>query len=284
MKIDSSTIPMIIRLKEIENKVELEIKSISDVQINELKKQYGDTLIITLNPELDSPVLEKARDTDWNSLGAGISILTARGNPCTAAGVAYKGDNYFLMTAGHCMSSYDEGIVGESGGTEKQYSSVLGVDHLNSFASGYDFGLIRITDSSPITRNASNGYLKGNLSLSGYDATLKGDTAGFAVNDTVCHSGYATNFSCGKVTSTKMTSYPDGEPVITAEVQSQSDLSRGGDSGGPWVDVNNNLIGIHSGAPSGTSFHSYFTRWIDVSSRYGLFLYTSSTPTTIVRK
>ena len=272
-------VPYTIELLEVENKVKLEIRSLPKKEIEELKNKFGSVLEIEVNPTLEYEKEEKGRLENWNSLGGGIGITTSRGGRCTMAGVAYKDSRYFILTAGHCIASTQQSI-GLTGPIVKQYGANVGREHLNGIVtSGYDVGLVRVTRDTEINRNASNGLLKENTSLTGYDSKIRGDTRGFAVQDTVCKSGTSTGYTCGYIETTKkqytLAGY-SGYDLIGAKVQAFNmtyDLSAGGDSGSPWYDVNNNLIGIHSSGNDDN--YAHFARWIDVSAQYGLYLYTS---------
>lgn len=267
-------------LKSSENRLNLVIESLSNDQRESLINRFGDTLSITIDENFKdkytvSNEYYKSRKEDFNSQGAGIGIKFRKTNglsyECSTAGVAYKGTEKWVITAGHCGENIASPIY--------QWDSQLGNIHMNAINSDYDMMLINVYNS-PITRYASNGlYNVSADSQTGYDATLSGSFTQVE-GLRVCKVGITTNRTCGVVTTARSTT-AFGDGSVTATVSGDgSVLSDGGDSGGAWFtqSLPYRLVGIHKGGnglPGGSTV-SYFTPWVEVANKYGLSLYTSS--------
>lgn len=246
-----------------------------------LQEIYGDAISIirddklSVNNNIEHQAF-KARTSDFNSQGAGIGIQTKfsqnRKNythQCSTAGVAQKGSDLWVISAGHC-DDYSK--------TFYQYGSVLGSTHLDAFASDYDFLLIKVNDS-PLKRYASNGlYSVSADSSTGYDSKLTGSFSQYE-GLRVCKVGVKTNKTCGVVTKKRYQSGSFYTGLVYFEVENEGQVvSSAGDSGGAWYtqSLPYRLVGIHAAGNTETnSTKALVTPWVEVSEKYNLTLYTS---------
>ncbi|MCM3005770.1 trypsin-like serine protease [Priestia koreensis] len=280
------------------NKLEIKTSNLSKSDTNKLLNRYPNALDILVNPEYTvntEYAAAKARKDDWNSLGAGLAI-TSGDTLCSTAGVAYKGNKYFLITAGHCTQK-----IGDMWSQFFFYN--VGHAHLDARASDYDLGLISIDPvdihlTIPGGRYASNGlYMNGaEASAGGYDSHFSG-TARPKKGQKVCKTGWTTGNTCGKIIDADSTDGFFGERQIVVDVIPGKGTYTGdyllgkGDSGGALFDpVNHTLIGITSkfikegtygpdSAPVGR--RGYFTPFTEVALKYNLYLYTNNARTLI---
>ncbi len=271
----------VINLNAEENRLDLIFDEISNETRKSLQGLYDEDLKIIVDKEAlekfnATPEAAKPRKADWNSLGAGIGIRKyTGGGECSTAGIAKKGSDLWVMSAGHC----NDGGVGYI-----QWSSRLGTTHLNAYNSDYDFLLIKV-QNSPIKRYATNGlYGMWGDTSTGYDASLTGSfkqKKGLRV----CRVGIKTSRACGEVTNERYRTGLLGRGLVLSEVSGNGEvLSNNGDSGGSWFTQSRpyRLVGVHKGGNGGPgvgSTTSFFTPWVEVADKYGLSLYTSSTPT-----
>lgn len=105
----------------------------------------------------------KTRDSDFSELGAGIGLKLLNSKVCTVTGVGFKGFDYYIITAGHCLQN-QSGFV-------RQFNAPIGVSHLIS--GPFDFGLVKITQSGnvPNGRWATNKLYR-QTSVGDYDARV----------------------------------------------------------------------------------------------------------------
>ncbi|GIN62628.1 hypothetical protein J27TS8_26210 [Robertmurraya siralis] len=286
-----------VSINTIHNRVDLLTDTLSNEFNTKLIDKYGPILNIIIDPNFKTKseyaAVKSARD-NWNSLGGGLGILNSSNSRCSTSGVAYKDTRYFLITAGHCL-----GYIGE---TISQYNDYdVGHAHLDARESDYDLGLIildNLTDSRkiPSGRYASRGlYLVGaDTSAGGYDAHLTG-TERPILNQRVCKTGTSTGFTCGKVINVSSREWW-GQVHIEVIVNPKEGTYTGnyllakGDSGGALFNPSNyRLIGITSQLKDIDEYYNgylasnwgYFTPFVEVAQKYGLYLYTNSTRTPI---
>lgn len=291
----------VISIREDKQIVEVQVKSLSDlenVNFRLANHQSSEIVNIIENPELDVTPYKKRWD-DWNQLGAGLAIKFYDANAprppfCSTAGVARSGTKYFLITAGHCLE-------GHSNTNVYQYKRNVGGftnDH-NFINRGYDIGLVTVTNANNLDggRYASNGFYQNPVNVTGYDKAITGTTSHIPIKLTVCKTGTTTGFTCGEVVRTRDV-YPDGLVRIRAEkTVSQGIFAAKGDSGGAVITNDYKLAGVVQGGTTTTKvtipaglgggttdggYDLYFTPWSEFESRYGITLYTSSSPYKIV--
>lgn len=265
------------------NNLKLTIENLTKENEKLLQEIYGDAISITRDEELSvKSTIEhqafKARTSDFNSQGAGIGIHTKFSengknytHKCSTAGVAQKGSDLWVITAGHCDDYSD---------TFYQYGSVLGSTHLDAFASDYDFLLIKV-NGSPLKRFASNGlYSVSADSSTGYDSKLTGSFSPYE-GLRVCKVGITTNKTCGVVTKKRYQSGSFRNGLVYFEVENEGQVvSSAGDSGGAWYtqSLPYRLVGIHAaGNTDENSTKAFVTPWVEVSEKYNLTLYTKDT-------
>ena len=270
------------------SKIEIRTEEITSAQKQLLLHAYG--IDITFKIEKENIIdFSKKRWENWNQLGAGLAInIGMGGNYCSTAGIAKKDSRYFIITAGHC---YNGGLV-------YQYNALVGTSTHDFQDSDYDIGLVTI-DLNTYTggRTATNGFYQNPLSSDpAYDKKLLGQSSLYPLNSVACKTGATTNYTCGKVTSERYKNFGDGEIIVeVTKDSSQGWMAGQGDSGGAVINSNYQLIGVVSGGlyqgtilspvdglPAYVAFKMYFTPWVEVSSRYGLTLYTSGTGTKII--
>ncbi|GKW46907.1 S1 family peptidase [Planococcus sp. NCCP-2050] len=265
------------------NRLELVIESLSEQSTKELQSLYGEALSIKVDANISEKMESefqafKPRKSDFNSQGGGIGIKTTTATSgsyynCTTAGVAQKGANTWVMSAGHCAQHSDTFYQWNS-------SSPLGYTHLNATASDYDFLLIKVS-GSPLKRYATNGLYNDTADTStGYDGSLTGSIEQYQGMQ-VCKVGITTNRTCGVVTVKRERAgsiFNNGAVYFVVE-NNGAVISKGGDSGAPWFTQSRpyRLVGIHSrGLPTGDSTRAFATPWTEVADKYGLSLYSGS--------
>jgi len=267
-----------LNLDTINNRLELVTDSISDGLKKSLEDTYGDKLYVKVDPSfVDKHEPLKARKDNWNQLGAGIgmkSIIENKLNFCTTAGVARKGTQYFIVTAGHC--------VGEGGTPAYQWSVPVGTPHLNAMSSGFDFGLVRIDRANELTggRYATNGYYISGESSSGYDAKVSGAAKPYT-GMPVCKSGITTGYTCGEVKHVRAL-HPVTRLVGIKVESSNAYFASNGDSGAPLTYYSNGIyrtVGVLSASATTIQYSRivYFTPLEEMLDKYGLTYYSSNT-------
>lgn len=178
------------------------------------------------------------------------------------------------MTAGHCLDNVDDNVI-------FQYNTHLGGVHLNGYNSNYDFGLVEV-NGSPILRQVTNGIYSISVdTATGYDASFSG-SFGVTQGLPVCKVGINSDRTCGTIAVERYTANNLVRVIVAGETGKI--FSEGGDSEGAWFTASKpyRLVGIHQGGtkdlPGGESLTSYFTPWLEVADRYGLYLYTNTDP------
>ncbi|AKO93422.1 hypothetical protein BEH_15905 [Priestia filamentosa] len=246
-------------------KVILEVHNMSSIDKEKLTQALPSIVEIQENADLSSPHIQLSRERDWTKLGGGIRVHDSEGNYCTTAGVAKKGNRYFLLTAGHCLNG-DKSVV-------YQGSTVVGHDHSTANYTGIDVGLISLDANTLASgRYATRLFYEHAEDKSDYDSFITGYAPVYQ-NAYVCKSGITTGVTCGYVTksSTTVNFANDryGE-LKTAFIRGEkgSFYSRGGDSGAITYDpVTHKLYGIHvGGVANGT--YGWMTKITDVIDHY----------------
>ncbi|MCH1625307.1 S1 family peptidase [Fredinandcohnia quinoae] len=102
-----------------------------------------------IEPNFGNTLTTQTRFSDFSELGAGIGLKLPSGSSCTIGGIGHKGSDYFIITAGHCLTNEN--------GFFRQYNAAVGERHLES--GPFDFGLVRITQSG----NLPNGRWATNM-------------------------------------------------------------------------------------------------------------------------
>ena len=95
---------------------------------------------------------------------------------------------------------------------------------------------------------AQNKFFDGTCGICVRSVSSVGAWSGTFNGQYLCHYGHATGYGCGTVYSTTAAPgyVPTAEPFFLKIHSDTSDLSQGGDSGGPWF-VGNQAWGVHSG-------------------------------------
>ncbi|CAM3305597.1 S1 family peptidase [Filibacter tadaridae] len=285
-----------IAMNEESNGLTLQTPSLTDEQkqqISALYKEYGEDFIqfdidskyefipspllkdpsVTVTEpsnevsSLITPLAAKTRYSNFSELGGGIGLKLPSGNTCTTTGVGFKGADYFIVTAGHCLTN--------EFGLFRQYDAPIGESHLDS--GPFDFGLVKITQSGnlPDGRWATNKLFR-ETSKGDYDARINAVQRPVKL-DVVSKSGTYTDKTVGIVTNTRVVSYLDGREFF--EVTSDFVFADHGDSGGPVYNENNELLGLVSqyGDKYGSGKVIYNTHLIDAANHYGVSIYTANT-------
>ncbi|MBE0449172.1 MAG: hypothetical protein IBX64_13950, partial [Actinobacteria bacterium] len=257
----------------------------------------GDLLEITVDKDF-MPEPGIARKRDYNNLGAGIAIglpeISGGSGYASTAGVGYKYNAsagkviFYIITAGHCIITKDP--------LGYQYKAVVGRDHHDARVSGYDMGLIRITDDNTLKygRYATNGLYEYAERSDYYDQKIK-DWNYMYRNQPVRKSGVKTGVTVGWVDSVdwKWDYTNDGYGwlygALVRSKDAKSPFSGAGDSGAVVYEYNSSnndyyAVGLISGATGGEPHCSYVTRMYDVvryysDSNYSFNLYTYDTRT-----
>ena len=238
-------------------RIELNIESISDDLEKELKEKYGSTLNIVFVQGFGDFLI--SRTQDLNNLGAGIGVRDLNNNVCSTAGTGFKynpsvGKNYYyILTAGHCFKSINSLVY--------QYSQIVGRNHHSAFNAGYDFGLVRITDDNtlPYGRYATNDLFQYAENSSYYDAKI--NNWGHAVQNAIVRkSGITTNVTSGKVEASYYQFTTNEGTFYGARVKNSdgTTFAKDGDSGAIVYNWNSNsseywAYGLVSAKINGTS-------------------------------
>ncbi|MDQ6422259.1 hypothetical protein RB620_22790 [Paenibacillus sp. LHD-117] len=175
--------------------------------------------------------LEKARTDTFTVMGGGIQI---NGN-CSTAATATKDGKQFLITAGHCISSIGANVT--------QGTTIIGVWHFDGRGSGYDIGLIRLTNTN---KYISNQFFYSPLANAEYGKRYA-STSSVAINQLICKSGVKTDVTCGTVfdNAGEGLGYLD---TIRIEKSGGSRYSDGGDSGAiTFNPYDDRIVGVHAG-------------------------------------
>lgn len=250
-------------------------------------KSYYELIRFTSHDSSLVPQDEIKRDRDWTKLGGGIKIKRKVGNvsySCSTTGIGRKGTNYFLITAGHCLDSNGTNVY--------QSDSLVGVVHTRGNYANIDVGLIRVTNSSPITRYATSYFYNLAENKNDYDKRVTGSSTPIQ-GQAVCKSGITTGVTCGNIWTLRTTySVTDGTVPGTRNVAkivplSGVNYSEGGDSGAITYDpTNDRIVGIHTG---GAGYNGYMTRINDVvnlfsASNNPFTIYSGTTDVLLVSK
>lgn len=181
-----------------------------------------------------------ARNTKLDTMVGGLLIAdtatnsTDSKNYCTIGTLATKSSDRFIITAAHCLESWNTNNVYQGG-------SLVGTEHFSYNGNYADVGVIKV----PSTKKISNYVYKYSWTDSRI-TSYQTSTNSLNVGDNVCLSGATSGFSCGSVTAKNITSLGNSG-YMEADV-----VSLGGDSGGTWW-YNGVLIGIHRSG-DGASF------------------------------
>lgn len=197
-----------------------------------------------------------ARPVPRADLRGGDKITTSAGGRCSVGFNAISGRTRYIITAGHCT---------KMGGTwSGPDGSVIGPVAGSSFP-GSDFGLVEVTSPSwQQTHDVGTG--SGDLTVTG--------TTPAPVGSTVCLSGSASGYHCGRVQAIGETvNYGHGDVVYG--LTRTSVCADEGDSGGPFVS-GTQAQGTLSGGTGGCVLggQSYFQPIDVILDTYGLTLVT----------
>lgn len=262
-------------------KVILEHNDLNNTLISQIKTNYGDVFEERITDSI--PKIAKNREADWNQLGAGLGIMNKNGGGCSTAGMASKGGNYFILTAGHCF----KGETSSTGGDLiRQWSTNVGRQHAIGIGAGLDVGLVRVTGTYLTGGRYATNKIKRWSSTDVFDGSFSNWTTMYDGID-ICKTGKTTNTTCGTVTNANTTVKYEDYPTFKVAKINGTNFSKPGDSGGAaFFQSGNNLY--LSGIVSGNStvndkiVGGYVTQYRDVQAHYGISLYTSNTNYKIV--
>jgi hypothetical protein len=274
-------------IDDINQKLILELQSISSKDEDELKKQFGNILEIKIISDKQLPQPEIARERDWTKLGGGIRLHDAGGGYCSSTAIGKKDTRYFLITAGHCLDGDDSSVY--------QDTYRVGFDHSSRQYEGIDAGIIWLNDPNRDSNTLSSGRYATNYFYEyaedndDYDARIPGYSSPF-VGQYVCKSGITTDTTCGQVENTD-TYYNDTTDAYGNQqsfringhyINYYYNYSDPGDSGGITYEPNQNkILGIHVAGNDNTG-QGWATKITDVINAYSssgnpFSIYTSST-------
>jgi hypothetical protein len=276
---------------------------ISNEQIKNLQDKFGsENLDIIKIEQKNDGILAYTRDFPFLNIGGGQMIIAdddGTGNStnysddkypkCTSGYIAYKNNQAFMVTAGHCIPKPNAtGTTYEvAEGNSKDGYKVLGYQHWSGFdnTEKYDLGLIRLTNTTMAvtsrfyTNNnggAIDGQLKPQLSIGS-----SGIYQGLAINK----SGNKTGIT-GLIVSEADTTYNspgvDNIKVVKATLRSgygklidgfYNAASGQGDSGATVYSASGySLIGVLSGIDSVNAYKAsdnlYYGDTVYISPAY----------------
>jgi streptogrisin D len=166
---------------------------------------------------------------------------------CSAGFNVIKGDQSFLLTAGHCT----QGLP---------YWQDIGPSVASDFP-GVDFGLVR--DDSWDGPGAVDRYDGSSIPITGVGTA--------AVGEHVCASGQATGMTCGAVTALNQTVDFDDGNVVHGLIETNVHTDHG-DSGGPLFD---GAVGLGT-VSGGDGQTDYFQPLAPELAAYGVTMAPSS--------
>lgn len=261
--------------------------SLNNTEIAALNEMIGSEFInIILTDEL--PEESIARNYPFSNLGGGQEIRLYRSATpeglCTSGYVAYKDNQAFLVTAGHCLryAAANQSTYSVREGNSADGFKTLGYEHWSGYnaTSRYDFGLIRLTNSnlqvtSRLYTDANGGGINGQLK-----PYLPIGSSGIKVGLAINKSGNKTGITGATITSTGTTvDYGAGftVAVIRSELRSgygelidgkYTAVAGSGDSGGTVYRASDYaLVGVQSGISTGYTDQS--------GAQYGTVMYVS---------
>ncbi len=199
-------------------------------------------------------------------LRGGQAMNSYDGRLCTTGLVTQYGSTFYLITAGHCLIGAQSPWWGEGG-------AMIGPAHSATFP-GSDFGLLRVSDVSPLTPRSEVASYTGYARIGG--------VADVAVGTSVCKTGLTTGTTCGTVLA-KNATYHFHQGVVYGLIETDA-CTAAGDSGAPLISTRGGYgsrskygaFGILSGsngvACDGPGHRSAFQPLPPVMSYYGLQL------------
>ncbi len=199
-------------------------------------------------------------------LMGGQEMNSHDGRPCSTGIIAKYGSVFYVITAGHCVIGAQSPWWGVGGG-------MIG-PALSATFPGSDFGLVRVSDVSPLTPRSEVAFHTGSSRIGG--------VADVAVGTSVCKTGRTTGTTCGTVLA-KNATWNFHQGVVYGLIE--TDVCAGpGDSGAPLISTRGGYgsrskygaFGILSGsngvACGGAGYRSAFQPLPPVMSYYGLQL------------
>ena len=184
-----------------------------------------------------------------DSIAQQVSVLIARENNKNGSGViiAKKGNTYYVLTAGHVASGKDMNIVTHDG---QKY--VVNSDKIKNWneSQGLDLALLEFTSSQSYQVATVGNYPRGVqgvteggedrvVFLSGWPASKQPTGVNLEPNREF-NSGYLLGLEDGFNLAQNELSFTRGFGLV------YSNLSERGMSGGPLLDIEGRLIGIHT--------------------------------------
>ncbi|SDD51652.1 Trypsin [Paenibacillus sp. CF095] len=246
-------------------------KKVDLIEENILKKETSINSLKAYKPSIFKVVVGEANDkleartSTLNTMAGGLLIVnnsadskTGTGPFCTLGTLATKGNDRFIITAGHCFDSWGSNVY--------QGGELIGTKHYQYVGDKADIGVIKVDAGKKIS-NYVYKYSWTDSRITSYQSS----PSSLDVGDNICMSGARSGFLCGEVTSLN-TSMNGGSGYIQTDID-----SAGGDSGAPYW-YNGVLMGIHSGGEiSGTPF-TRFTHIANAIAYGGVWTpYTSNT-------
>ncbi|MEJ8305318.1 S1 family peptidase [Saccharibacillus sacchari] len=243
--------------------------SLNNSEISELENNFGSDFInITFTDSSPMPTL--ARNYPFTNIGGGQQIRLHNPDPtkdsvCSSGYVAYKNNQAFLVTAGHCLNyaSPTQSTYKAWAGNATNGTKTFGYEHWSGYnaSTRYDLGLIRLTNldlyvTSRFYTDANNGGINGQLKpyLTVGESGIK---KGLLINK----SGFRTGITGSTITNVSTTaSYGAGFTVAVIRSELRSGTGRivdgyaavagQGDSGGTVYRASDYaLVGVQSGIP-----------------------------------
>ncbi len=182
------------------------------------------TIVITM-PQIVVALLP----SDVNKIAEQITVLIDGQNPGSGVIIAKAGNTYYVLTAEHVVRTEDEYKVVTPDGLRYplKYSTVKKLPKVDlavlQFTSDKNYSIAKIADSDQVTPGVK-------VYINGFP------NPGSAIIQRI------PQFTDGSISAHPKTPQPDGYALI------YTNLTRVGMSGGPVLDGNGNLVGIHGRA------------------------------------
>lgn len=191
--------------------------------------------------------------------GRELHLASTNARACTGGFTAIRNGVKGIITAKHCPDKL-------------RYLSNVGVLATAVAAKNSSKGQLDLQFHKTKSPNTTNRQFRATGKASKDDRIVR-EVANPVKGEVACHWGQSSGYSCSTVATTNYCAHYRGLGTFCNLAKTRKDISKNGDSGGPWF-YGLTAIGIHSGDSNGS--YSMFTRIGAVKNYLGATVYKKS--------